>query len=536
MRPHNHFEAASNWYISLFLIGLLLFSPLAQAQSANIDPLVRTLQTRRGALVYENAKDPAGNVINRTSNAKQYRYVYDEENRLTEVWENNAKKIEMAYGYAGNRLRKEVLLGGGRSIRTTYLGSVQIHESVVNGTVTERSVTTHIAGSTGKLLTSTRGTLGNNQPIPLRGPAAGDHYFLQDHLGSQARELDAAGTVVSVSTYEPYGQLFIQGQNGSVGRQQNHGYTGQELDEHGGLMYYGARFYDPGAGRFMSADSIIPDPKKSHGWNPFMYVSGDPMKFNDPSGHAEALAFVKGFFERGLRYAAADPPMIEGMPDYLVSPLNYVAPPETALDLSGEGSINPMAHAMASLDAMLESSGAEAGAHAYDAFAHLGQTVTLALGFAKAGAASMPRKMGSEGVISPVVKYLSPQGKARDVVVVKTKYGPQGFYKSSGTNSGRPGEWFPFDGVMETGAVQSNGTPKIWVRKSRFCTGKGRQGPNFGERVGNYGDVSKMLGEQLEGVGPQRTLNYKGINKFLEEHGAYQDPGLDTAQSVPVRK
>ncbi|MBI4211378.1 MAG: hypothetical protein HY540_01950 [Deltaproteobacteria bacterium] len=140
-----------------------------------------------------------------------------------------------------NKRVDEVLLGGGRSIRTTYLGSMQVHESVVNNIVTERSVTTHIAASTGKILMSTRGTFGNGQQLPLRGPNVGDHYFINDHLGSQARELNAAGTIVSASIYEPYGQVFIQGQNGSVGRQQNHGYTGQELDEFGGLMYYGGQ-------------------------------------------------------------------------------------------------------------------------------------------------------------------------------------------------------------------------------------------------------------------------------------------------------
>ncbi|MBI4211698.1 MAG: hypothetical protein HY540_03590 [Deltaproteobacteria bacterium] len=114
----------------LHLSAFLLVSSLAHAQTINIDPLVRTLQTRQGSMVYEGSKDAAGNVIHRTSGGKQYRYVFDEENRLTEVWENNAKKIEMAYSYGGNRLRKEVDLGAGRKIRTTYLGSVQIHESV----------------------------------------------------------------------------------------------------------------------------------------------------------------------------------------------------------------------------------------------------------------------------------------------------------------------------------------------------------------------------------------------------------------------
>ncbi|MBI4211699.1 MAG: RHS repeat-associated core domain-containing protein [Deltaproteobacteria bacterium] len=128
--------------------------------------------------------------------------------------------------------------------------------------------------------------MGNNQPTPLRGPSSGDHYFLRDHLGSQVRELDAAGNIVSTSVYEPYGQLFIQGQNGSTGRQQNFGYTGQELDEFGGLQNYGARFYDPGAGRFISADSVVPNPLNIQSWNRFMYVEGDPIGHNDPTGHA----------------------------------------------------------------------------------------------------------------------------------------------------------------------------------------------------------------------------------------------------------
>ena len=34
-------------------------------------------------------------------------------------------------------------------------------------------------------------------------------------------------------------------------------FTGQELDDTG-LLFYHARYYDPGIGRFVSADSIVP--------------------------------------------------------------------------------------------------------------------------------------------------------------------------------------------------------------------------------------------------------------------------------------
>lgn len=46
----------------------------------------------------------------------------------------------------------------------------------------------------------------------------------------------------------------------------------------------------------------------------------------------------------------------------------------------------------------------------------------------------------------------------RDVVVVTIDGKRQGFYRSSGRNSGLPGEWLPFDGLALNG----------WFDKSRF--------------------------------------------------------------------
>jgi RHS repeat-associated protein len=62
-------------------------------------------------------------------------------------------------------------------------------------------------------------------------------------------------------------------------------YTGQEEDEDTGLYYYKARYYDASVGRFVSADTTIPDEKNSQTYNRFMYVEGNPMKYSDPTGH-----------------------------------------------------------------------------------------------------------------------------------------------------------------------------------------------------------------------------------------------------------
>jgi RHS repeat-associated protein len=61
-------------------------------------------------------------------------------------------------------------------------------------------------------------------------------------------------------------------------------YTGQ-LDSGLGLMYYGARFYDGALGRFISPDTIVPEPGNPQSLNRYSYVGNRPTMLVDPSGH-----------------------------------------------------------------------------------------------------------------------------------------------------------------------------------------------------------------------------------------------------------
>jgi RHS repeat-associated protein len=86
----------------------------------------------------------------------------------------------------------------------------------------------------------------------------------------------------------------------------------QELDSESGLHYYKARYYDPHIGRFISPDTIIPNPLRSQSFNRYSYTEGSPIEFRDISGHSPASAFFKSigkFFKnkvwpviRGLAY------------------------------------------------------------------------------------------------------------------------------------------------------------------------------------------------------------------------------------------
>lgn len=51
------------------------------------------------------------------------------------------------------------------------------------------------------------------------------------------------------------------------------------------LYNYGARFYDPEVGRFITPDSIAPDYKNPQSLNRYAYVQNNPLKYIDPTGH-----------------------------------------------------------------------------------------------------------------------------------------------------------------------------------------------------------------------------------------------------------
>ncbi len=64
------------------------------------------------------------------------------------------------------------------------------------------------------------------------------------------------------------------------------GYTGHQEMPSLDLINMNARLYDPVLGRFISADSLVPDATNWDDYNRYMYVRGNPMRYTDPSGHS----------------------------------------------------------------------------------------------------------------------------------------------------------------------------------------------------------------------------------------------------------
>ena len=117
------------------------------------------------------------------------------------------------------------------------------------------------------------------QRVAMRQGAA-IYYLYGDHLGSTSLVTDATGTTLTETRYEPYGQPYWQW--GAT--RTDFGFTGQRLDGFG-LMDYNARYYSSTLGRFVSPDSIIPQPGSPLAWDRYSYSINNPINYTDPSGH-----------------------------------------------------------------------------------------------------------------------------------------------------------------------------------------------------------------------------------------------------------
>jgi len=63
-------------------------------------------------------------------------------------------------------------------------------------------------------------------------------------------------------------------------------YTGQRWESVLGLYDYHARWYDPALGRFAQPDPLVPEPGNPQSLNRYAYTLNNPVRYNDPSGHA----------------------------------------------------------------------------------------------------------------------------------------------------------------------------------------------------------------------------------------------------------
>ncbi|MBI4492350.1 MAG: RHS repeat-associated core domain-containing protein, partial [Chloroflexi bacterium] len=102
-----------------------------------------------------------------------------------------------------------------------------------------------------------------------------------DHLGSTIRVANASFASVDGMRYTLYGVSRDPGSALTT----DHKFTSQVEDASIGLYWYHSRAYDPGLGRFVQPDSIVPEPGSPQALNRYSYARNNPLNRLDPTGH-----------------------------------------------------------------------------------------------------------------------------------------------------------------------------------------------------------------------------------------------------------
>ncbi|GBC62857.1 hypothetical protein DENIS_3841 [Desulfonema ishimotonii] len=229
--------------------------PLASGTSAYSHTANRLISAT-GVSEATYSHDNSGNIVSDGTRT----FTYNQNHRLTRVSAGSDVIAEYEYDAFGRRMRK---IAGGETVCFIYdVNSLLIGETDGDGNPLRDYVYL------------------NGQPAAMKvyGEGAGWYYFLNDHLGTPQKLVDASGNVVWEAGYLPFGDVQI----GRADVENNLRFPGQYYDAETGLHYNWHRYYDPGSGRYITGDPI----GLEGGMNVYAYVNGNPVNWADPDGLA----------------------------------------------------------------------------------------------------------------------------------------------------------------------------------------------------------------------------------------------------------
>ena len=226
------------------------------------------------------AYDRRGNMVERRGPAGVTRYSWDAENRLVRVQKADGSEVQYGYTAAGSRAWRKDKNG------TTYFLTDGVN---LLADVDEKSAasTTYIQAP------------GIDQPVAMiRGSQI--YFYHTRALGTISSITDSTGKVAATYRTDAFGNLTAS--TGTVANRLL--FTAREYEADLGLYYYRARYYDPGLGRFLSADpdsTTLTDPIEG---NRYAYVGNAPVGFRDPLGtRIYSKPPEQFFFQERLREA-----------------------------------------------------------------------------------------------------------------------------------------------------------------------------------------------------------------------------------------
>ncbi|MGD9489406.1 MAG: RHS repeat-associated core domain-containing protein [Calditrichaceae bacterium] len=134
------------------------------------------------------------------------------------------------------------------------------------------------------------------------------YYYLKDHLGNIRVTVNEFGQAEAYNDYYPFGLQMPGRSVNNAMTDDIYKFGGKELDEESGLnwYYFGARYYDPATGRWLTSDPALtqwsPQRIMAHqlyGLSPYVYVRNNPLNRFDPDGFKDWPTFWGGVAKVG---------------------------------------------------------------------------------------------------------------------------------------------------------------------------------------------------------------------------------------------
>ena len=219
--------------------------------------------------------------IKNTKTGEDQTYVYDAENRLSQVSMTKDGKTAVIqqniYNGEGQRIQK---VDGDETTNYYYQNGVVAYTTDANGEQNSQN----LIGTDGNVLATER----------FQQNATQYYLYNKDIQESTSSLVKEDGSADATYQYTDFGETTIQGDDQAKNEVC---YTGGIYDQSTGLYYLNARYYNPEDGRFMTEDSYrgeIMNPETGH---LYVYCANNPVNYVDPSGH--------WFFALGVEFAAS---------------------------------------------------------------------------------------------------------------------------------------------------------------------------------------------------------------------------------------
>lgn len=161
-------------------------------------------------------------------------------------------------------------------------------------------------------------------------------YFHNDLTGSPAVATNAAGQVIWRESYRPYGERTVNDPNSAANKIW---FTSRRQDVETGLVYMGARYYEPILGRFISQDPVGFDEANIHSHNRYAYANNNPYRYTDPDGRNPlvfwAIRSTGAGYGAGVMADAASQALAWGTVDWQLAAQSSAAQAGAAAGLFG---------------------------------------------------------------------------------------------------------------------------------------------------------------------------------------------------------